>query len=197
MRKEDLFDLIRRVTEISGVASPIIVGSQSIYSITDQVPQIVRGSYEADFLLAGDDSDARIIVNKELGVTSTFYDTHGYFADGLGLATVTLAPGWQDRLQPLKDDNDQVVARCLEVYDLAVSKLIAGREKDLIFLCYLLDGRMISMNLLMERAETIRETAFEGALLPRLERLHNHLRSERSAHELAPLINLINQLKSR
>lgn len=196
MKRENLFDLIRRVTEISGVASPIIVGSQSLYSITDQVPQIVRGSYEADFLLAGDDSDARIIVNKELGVTSTFYDTYGYFADGLGLATVTLAPGWQDRLQPLKDDNGQVVARCLEVYDLAVSKLIAGREKDLIFLCYLLDARMISMNLLMERAETIRETAFEGALLPRLERLYNHLRPQRSAYDLAPLFNLINQLKS-
>jgi hypothetical protein len=150
---------------------------------------------EADFLLAGDDSDARIIVNKELGVTSTFYDTHGYFADGLGLATVTLTPGWQYRLQPLKDDNGQVVARCLEVYDLAVSKLIAGRDKDLIFLCYLLDSRMILMAALMERAETIKETAFEGALLPRLERLLNHLRSQRSTYDLAPLNKLINQLR--
>jgi hypothetical protein len=195
VRKENLFDLIRRVTEVSGVSLPIIVGSQSIYSITDQVPQIVRGSLEADFLLAGDDSDARIIVNRELGVTSTFYDTHGYFADGLGLATVTLTPGWQDRLQPLKDDNGQVVARCLEIYDLAVSKLIAGREKALIFLCHLLDSRMILMEALMERAETIKETAFEGALLPRLERLLNHLRAQRAAYDLAALNQLINQLK--
>lgn len=195
MRKENLFDLIRRVTEISGISQPIIVGSQSLYSITDQVPQIVRGSLEADFLLAGDDSDARVVVNKELGVTSTFYDTHGYFADGLGLATVTLAPGWQDRLQPLKDDG-QVVARCLEIHDLAVSKLIAGREKDLIFLCHLLDGRIISMETFMERAEAIKETAFEGALLPRLERFLNHLRAQRSDHDLALLVNLINRLKS-
>ncbi|MGH9841425.1 MAG: DUF6036 family nucleotidyltransferase [Blastocatellia bacterium] len=197
MKKESLFDLIRRVTELSGVTLPIIVGSQTLYSLTDQVPQVVRGSLEADFLLAGDDSDARLIVNKELGVTSNFYDTYGYFADGLGLATVSLAPGWRERLQPLKDDGGKTVAMCLEIHDLAVSKLIAGREKDMPFLCYLLDSQLIAMSMFMERAATIKETAWEGALIERLERFHDHLRSQRSMHDPAPLVALINQLKSQ
>jgi len=81
-------------------------------------------------MLAGGGIAAITRVNDELGITSGFYDTHGYYADGLGLATVVLAPGWQDRLQPLTDDEGKIVARCLEVHDAAVSKLMAGREKD-------------------------------------------------------------------
>ena len=196
MKKEYLFDLIRRVKEISGVRLPIIVGSQCLYAATDQVPQIVRGSFEADFLLAEDDSDAREIVNKKLGVTSTFFDEHGYFADGVGLATIVLTPGWRERLQPLMDESGQAVALCLDLYDVAVSKLIAGREKDMIFLCYLLDSKMITMAPLMERAEAIKETAYEGALVERLERFENHLRSQRHInYNLAPLRELLARLK--
>lgn len=34
MKKEYLFDLIRRVKEVSGVSLPIIVGSQCLYAAT-------------------------------------------------------------------------------------------------------------------------------------------------------------------
>ena len=50
------------------------------------------------------------MVGTNLGMASEFFDQHGYYADPLGLATVVLAPGWKDRLQPLKADNGQVVA---------------------------------------------------------------------------------------
>lgn len=196
MNRENLFDLIRRVKEVSGVSVPIIVGSQSLYAVTDQVPHIVRGSLEADFLLAGDDSDARGVVNKTLGVTSNFYDEHGYFADGLGLATVVLVAGWRDRLQPLKNDAGQIVAHCLELYDLCVSKLMAGRDKDMTFLCNLLDGRMIMMAPLMERTEMVKETAYDGALIPRLQRFEAHLRSQRHVnYNLQPVRELLARLK--
>ncbi len=196
MKRWQFFDLIRRVSELTKITEPVIVGSHSLFAVTDFVPEIVARSVEADFLLGPHGHEMIEMVRDNLGHLSDFYEKHGYFADPLGMAVVTLAPGWQDRLQPLKDDNGQVVAKCLELHDLAVSKLIAGREKDLIFLCDLLDSRMILMEPLMKRAETIKETAFEGALLPRLERFLNHLRSERSAHDLAPLIKLIHQLKS-
>ncbi len=196
MKRWQFFDLIRRVSDLTKITEPVIVGSHSLFAVTEFVPEIVDRSVEADFLLGQHGHEMMEMVRDNLGHLSDFYEKHGYFADPLGMAVVSFTPGWQDRLQPLKDDNGQVVARCLEIYDLAVSKLIAGRDKDLIFLCYLLDSRMILMEAFMERAETIKETAFEGALLPRLERFLNHLRAQRSAHDLAPLLNLINRLKS-
>lgn len=195
MKKEQLFDLIQRVSSLSGISAPIIVGSHSLFAITDNVPAIVLKSIEADFLLAGDDSDARLKVSDELGLTSGFYETAGYYADPLGLASVVLIPGWRERLQPLKDETGRTVAICLEPHDAAVSKLIAGREKDWKFINELLASRLISFELLIERAALIQQTTSEGALLPRLQKLFDYLRKERTVADLNPLSELINRLR--
>lgn len=196
MRKEAFFDLIQRVKDVTGLSEPVIVGSHCIYAVTDFVPDIVARSVEADFLLGPFGIELMQKVNQELGITSVFFKQSGYYADGLGLATVVLVPGWESRLQLLEDKAGQVVARCLDLHDVAVSKMMAGRDKDMIFLSAVLDRSMISIPTLAERAALIRETASEGALLPRLEKLFNHLRPQRSTYDLAPLTNLINQLKS-
>lgn len=57
----------------------------------------------------------------------------GSMRTGLGLATVTLPDGWETRLKPLLDEDGVLVACCLDIYDLASAKLVAGREKDLDF----------------------------------------------------------------
>jgi hypothetical protein len=194
MRKQPFFDLIHRVSELTGIEAPIIVGSHTIYALTDQVPTIVRESIEADFLLAEGGIEAIRGVNKELGVTSDFYDESGYYADGLGLATVVLVPGWQDRLQPFKDETGQVVARCLELHDTAVSKLMAGRDKNYVFLSEILANRLISLETLAERAALILETVHEDALLPRLQKLFDYLRKQQTTTDLKPLSELINRL---
>jgi hypothetical protein len=197
MRKESLFDLIRRVRELTGLDALIIVGSHSLFAVTSDVPPVVAQSFEADFLLVSHGAAARQQVNDELGVTSNFYDTHGYYADALGLATVVLPPGWQERLLPLKDENGQVVAHCLETHDVAVSKLMAGREKDFPFIIALLERRLITLPTLVERAALIQETASSGALLPRLKKLSERLRPLCSHAELKPLADLISRLSSQ
>lgn len=85
--------MVKRVSELTGVESPIIVGSQTLYAVTESVPSIVRDSVECDFMLAEAGIEAIQAVNHHLGVLSSFSQTNGYFADGLGLATVVLAPG--------------------------------------------------------------------------------------------------------
>jgi hypothetical protein len=186
--------LINRVRELTGIEVPIIVGSHSLYAVAEVVPNIVRQSYEADFLLAKWGIEAIRKVNEEFGVTSDFYDLHGYHADALGLATVVLVPGWESRLQSLIDETGQVVAQCLEPHDAAVSKLIAGRPKDFQFIIALLEGQYIQFPILIERAALIQQTASEGALLPRLRALHDHLRHAPLTLDLTPLRNLIQQL---
>ena len=90
MRKSDLFELIREIKEISAEEKPIIVGSQAVHAITENLPEIARKSIECDFLFFGGKSETRAAVNKKLGVFSNFQVEHGFYADALGLATVVL-----------------------------------------------------------------------------------------------------------
>lgn len=83
---------------------------------------------------------------------------------------------------------------CLELHDTAVSKLMAGRDKDHIFLNEILASRLIFLETLAERAALILETAHEDALLPRLQKLFDYLRKQRTITDLRPLSELINRL---
>lgn len=89
--------------------------------------------------------------------------------------TATLPAGWESRAFPLQNDNTGgATGWCLEVHDLACSKLVAGREKDLGFLRILLTERMVELSVLndrlgwlplpVERIETLRRqvTELEG-----------------------------------
>jgi hypothetical protein len=148
-------------------------------------------------MLAAAGSEAIRAVNETLGILSPFSRENGYFADALGLATVVLPPGWQERLLPLKDEDGQVVALCLETHDVAVSKLMAGRDKDFPFIIALLERRLIALPALVERAALIQQTASAGALLPRLKKLSERLRPLCSHAELQPLADLISRLSSQ
>lgn len=126
MRKSDLFKLIREINEISTEEKPLIVGSQVVHAVTENLPEIARKSIECDFLFAGGTAEIRNEINKKLGIFSNFQIEHGFYADALGLATVVLPTNWRERLQPLLDESGDTIAFCAEIHDVAVSKLIAG-----------------------------------------------------------------------
>ena len=197
MQKPAFIDLIQQVKTITGPTELVIVGSHCLYAVTEQVPDVVRRSVEADFLLGPYSLELMTKVNALMGVTSEFFKRTGKYADALGLATVTLPPGWRERLQPLVDEDGQTLAHCLELYDVAVSKLMAGRDKDWLFLFYLLDEQLITLPPLMERAELILQTASDGALQPRLEKFLANLRKHHTRYDLTPLQELIQQLKAQ
>lgn len=133
MRKQDLFNLTNEVQKITN-EPPIIVGSQAIFAITDNPPEIVLRSVECDFLFIKQFAEMRPIITENLGVFSEYQEQTGFYADVLGRATVVLPGGWENRLSELKNERNQVIAFCIEIHDLAVSKLMAGREKDFKFL---------------------------------------------------------------
>lgn len=60
--------------------------------------------------------------------------------------------GWQDRLVVVSSPNTRLVRGwCLEVHDLAIAKLIAGRERDLDFAEALHRHGMAQVEVLSER----------------------------------------------
>ena len=60
--------------------------------------------------------------------------------------------GWKNRVVVIKNENTNGIAGlCLEVHDLAISKLVAGRTKDLEFIQALIRHEMIRKNTLLTR----------------------------------------------
>lgn len=175
MRKSDLFELISAIKLLAPDEMPIIVGSQAVYIVTDFPLEIIRQSIECDFIFIGGKSEIRTEINKKLGVFSQFQIENGFYADALGLATVVLPTGWQERLQNLKDENGNTIAKTAEIHDIAVSKLIAGHEKDFIFLKELFLREYISIETFLERAKLIKDMPQSEVLLPRLEKLSETL----------------------
>lgn len=197
VNKEQLFDLTERVKLVAGVELPVIVGSQSIYGITSQVPDIVKRSVECDFLLLAVGPPAFRAVIEQIGFASSFQETHGYYADAVGLATVVLPTGWQERLVPLADEAGNLHTYCLEVHDTCVSKLMAGRDKDFAFIKELLDRGLVDMNTFIARAELVADMPQSNALSPRLEKLEAYLKAARPVHDVEPIWRLLTRLRSR
>jgi hypothetical protein len=78
----------------------------------------------------------------------------------VGEDTATLPRGWQKRLVTIENENTRgVQGLCLEVHDLAVSKYIAGREKDLGFTRELARQGYTHKATLLERLATVKATA--------------------------------------
>ncbi len=158
---------MRKIT----VEPPIIVGSQAVFAVTDFPPEIVRKSVECDFLLLKQIAELRPNITENLGIFSDYQQQTGFYADVLGLATVVLPSDWEKRLVELKTEDGEILAFCVEIHDVAVSKLMAGREKDFEFLQIAFQVEYLQIEIFLERAQTILQQPASAALLPRLQKL--------------------------
>ncbi len=196
MRKSDLFELIRAINQISNTEKPIIVGSQAIYAGAEFLPEIAQKSIECDFLFADGKSETRAEINKKLGVFSSFQLEHGFYADALGLATVVLPTNWQERLQPLSDENGEIIAYCAEVHDVAVSKFIAGREKDFQFLKDAFWLEIISVDEFIKRVHLVESMPQSAVLVDRLQKLEEYLSEQKSESKIIlPIREFLRELR--
>lgn len=130
MRRSDLEHLIRAAGRITGERELVIIGSQSVLGQFPNAPVALLMSMEAD-LYPRAHPELADKVDGAIGEGSAFHQTHGYYAQGVGPDTATLPRGWQRRLVRVDNANTNGYAGlCLEVHDLAISKYVAGREKD-------------------------------------------------------------------
>ena len=83
-----------------------------------------------------------------------FTRLHGYYAQGVGEKTAVLPKDWESRLVAVSNENTNgVTGYCLEVHDLAISKIIAMRPKDLEFVQELVRHDMIEKKTMLHRLE--------------------------------------------
>jgi hypothetical protein len=170
MNRAELEHIIRAASGITGQSELVIVGSQALLAQFPLAPAGLLGSMEAD-IYPRHRPDLSIQIDGAIGERSLFHETFGYYAHGVDETTATLPPGWQERLVPILNENTGgATGWCLEVHDLAASKLVAGRQKDLDFVRLLLHEKMVSTETLGRHVEAL-------PLPPdRLELVHNRFR---------------------
>jgi hypothetical protein len=155
MDRSALEHVLRAASAISNEREFVVIGSQAVLGQFPNAPRALLASIEVDVYPrhAPEKSD---LIDGAIGELSAFHQTFGYYAHGVDETTATLPSGWAERLVPVHNENTGgATGWCLEVHDPAVSKLVAGREQDLDFLAVLVRERMVDVNVLRARADTL------------------------------------------
>lgn len=151
MKREDLEHLIRAAATITRDDEIVVVGSQAILGQFPDPPSELCASVEAD-IYPRNRPDRSDLIDGSIGEGSPFHATFGYYARGVGEETAVLPRGWKDRLVAVRSANTRgATGLCLEVHDLVVSKTVAGREKDVVFLRAAARHRLVDRATLLER----------------------------------------------
>lgn len=151
MNRKQLEHLIRAAGGNADCADIVIIGSQAILGSISEPPEALLVSMEAD-VFPRDDPEGSILIDGAIGERSVFHETFGYYAHGVDASTAILPEGWQERLVPLRNENTRgVTGWCLEISDLAISKLAAGRPKDMDYLRILAEHGFVQRDVLLQR----------------------------------------------
>jgi hypothetical protein len=152
MNRADVEHVLRAAAAIAQEHSFVVVGSQAILFTHPHAPPELRMSRELDLYPALNPGKADLI-DGAIGALSSFDETFGYYADGVGPESAVMPSDWQDR-SVLVYVGD-VTAICPEVHDLAVSKCVAAREKDADYVRALFKHRMIELDTLLARISAL------------------------------------------
>lgn len=153
MTRQQLEHIIRAAAGTADVRDIVVIGSQAVLGTYADPPAELTQSMEAD-VFPRDSPQRSIVIDGAIGELSLFHESFGYYAHGVDETTAVLPDGWRERLVKVENEGTRgAIGWCLEVHDLAVSKLAAGREKDIAFVKTMLAERLVSGAVLKERAE--------------------------------------------
>ncbi len=151
MQRSELEHIIRASGDVAQDDEIVIIGSQSILGQFPDAPLRLLMSMEAD-VYPNHRPELADKIDAAIGEGSRFHELHGYYAQGVGPETAVLPKGWSDRLVAVKNENTAgITGLCLEVHDLAISKIVAGRHKDVEFIRELIRYKMIREQIMRTR----------------------------------------------
>lgn len=151
MTREELEHAIRAACDVSGDDAVYVFGSQAILGQYPDAPAALRQSAEADVapVHAVDMID---VIDANLGELSSFHRAHGFYVHGVALEAAVLPKGWERRAIVVRNANTNgTTGFCVEAHDLAVSKLVAWRQKDRDFARVLIAEELVSPRKLVLR----------------------------------------------
>lgn len=165
MRKPQLEEVIRAAGVLARRKTFILFGSQAVHALTEDPPAEVLMSRECDVWL-DEEPALQDLLKRELGADSKFHRAKGFYLDALPPGLPMVPAGWAQRLQTFMVDDIEV--RCLEIHDLIVTKLAAGRLKDYEFIMAVLMARLARGEEVVRRIQTFPDPHTQALLLARL-----------------------------
>lgn len=155
MTRAALEHLLRAASALTNEQHFVVIGSQAVLAQFPSAPTALLVSIEAD-IYPRHALEKADLIDGAIGELSTFHQTFGYYAHAVDDTTAILPAGWEDRLVPIHNENTGgATGWCLEVYDLASSKLVAGRDRDLDFLRVLLQEELVDLTVLDDRVRLL------------------------------------------
>lgn len=155
MTRDELEHAIRAACDVSGDDEVYVFGSQAILGQYPDAPESLRQSAEVDIapVTAVDMVD---VIDVNLGELSPFHEAFDFYVHGLSIEAAVLPAGWEKRAIAVRNSNTRDrTGWCVEAHDLAVSKLVAFRDKDRDFVRTLLREHLIEPKTLRQRLATL------------------------------------------
>mgnify|MGYP000320182121 CR=1 FL=1 len=152
MTRDQLEHAIRAACEVAEDSEVWVFGSQAILAEFPDAPEELRASIEVD-MQPKNRPDKADLVDGALGEMSQFHKTHDFYVHGVLIDGSAFPQGWEHRAIPVVGEISTrgKIGWCVEIHDLAASKLAAYREKDRDFVRTLLIEEMIAPKTLIER----------------------------------------------
>lgn len=165
MQQGDLERAVRSVARLFDSDEIVVIGSQALLVVHDDVPRELRMSeefdaYTADYVdweRSNPGEEASEVINAMLGEGSTFHRTHGFFVDGVDATTAQLVPEWRNRAvsRVIEVDGRRVTVVAPEPNDLVAAKLTRGDPKDISFARICLRQGMVKHDMIRDRLEVL------------------------------------------
>ena len=156
MKRTEFEHAIRAAAAVLGADELLVIGSQALHgSVAGALPEEALRSVEVDVAALEDPEGRKAdLIDGAIGEASMFHATFGYYAQGVEAVTAVLPKGWENRLVQFQTKGTRdVIAWCLEPHDLWISKMIAGRPKDLEFGQALVERGIVDPAELVKRLE--------------------------------------------
>jgi hypothetical protein len=140
----------------------VVVGSQAVLAQHPDASEILLQSLEVD-VFPRNDRARTAEIDGALGDGSRFHETYGYYAHAVGPEALIAPAGWDQRLVRLEvpavlSSGGTVTAWCLEVHDLVLAKLAAGRPHDLEFAAEAIRTDLVEVERLRRGLELMAES---------------------------------------
>lgn len=174
MRRDQLEHIIRAAAAVADDPDIVVFGSQAILASVPDAPAAMLRSMEAD-VWPRNHPERWELIDGALGEGSLFHETFGYYAQGIEERTAVLPSGWQQRLVLVCNENTRFTCGwALEAHDLIVSKLIAGREKDVDYAEAAVAAGLVQVGeLALRLATTTLDAEVRALALRRIDSLRN------------------------
>ena len=163
MTLEDIAVLLTEASRISNHRHFVIAGSLSAVGAVVNAPLSMVMSRDVDLYPKFDPGRGFVEIASQLSEGTDFALAHGFYADPITPALLTLPRGWEPRLLQMPLGNG-VVAWFLDPNDAAVSKLVRGHENDVRWVTAAVAEGIVDPEAVLERLPNSSASMEEAAI---------------------------------